>query len=627
MRHLFSICLLVIIGFAAPVTLPGEGKTDTIDIFLILKKLSTINNSLESNQSVSSSSGAEISDQYAEKKSALLNRLSTRLQNGSLTADLDLETLEQEHKKLAFRIDANQKLGYHLAVSRDLVQLDILKLKKMIREFIVSLASEIRRGSDLETLNALIQKETTQLNETIKPDKYAAILQTAESGGIRDDLLHNYEELTALYAAYSEMLGYLQQYRSEISRSSLLNELDLYALMDWVDRQVPLRLGVLTAGNLTLVVVIMLFFFSIRRLIAQIMAWLLDRYLWTHEDTQVHAYFVKAIQSPISWLLIAYSIELSLEVIAHPEPLEQTTEQWMLIIYILLATWMMIKLISVYGEYLSSQLIRRSDSLRREVINMFKKLAYFAVFIVALLAIFRALEYNISAIVASLGIGGLAVALAAKDTLANFFASIMILLDNSFSQGDWIECNGIEGTVVEIGLRQTTIRTFDNALLFVPNSKLADNNIRNWNRRKVGRRIKMHVTLTYDSPRENLKQCVEDIRTMLKEHPGIANPDKTMEEGPLDPVGYKSEIVSRNDLHGYKSTLMVYLDQLNSCSIDILIYCFSTTVNWEEWLKLKEDVLFKIMEIVENNELSFAFPSQSVYVESLPPFDSANREA
>ncbi|WP_162894585.1 mechanosensitive ion channel domain-containing protein, partial [Klebsiella pneumoniae] len=123
---------------------------------------------------------------------------------------------------------------------------------------------------------------------------------------------------------------------------------------------------------------------------------------------------------------------------------------------------------------------------KKEVVNLIIKILYFVIIIIALLYILAQLGFNISAIIASLGTGGLAVALAAKDIIANFFASILLLFDNSFNHGDWVEVSGIEGTVVETGLRKTTIRTFDNCLVFLPNSTIMGANIKNWSKRRMG---------------------------------------------------------------------------------------------------------------------------------------------
>lgn len=289
------------------------------------------------------------------------------------------------------------------------------------------------------------------------------------------------------------------------------------------------------------------------------------------------------------------------------------------VVYISLIAWLVIALFKAYGAAVLATLASRKNGFRKEVVNLILKIAYFFIFVLTILGVLKQLGFNISTIIASLGIGGLAVALAVKDMLANFFASVILLLDNSFNQGDWIVCGEVEGTVVEMGLRRTTIRGFDNALFFVPNSELAGKSIRNWNRRKMGRRIKMIVGLTYSSPRESLQKCVLGIRQMLEQHPQIAK-DVDLDSSEHDHHDYmdRQNIVSLNDLMGYKSNLFVYLDSFGDSSINIFIYCFSKSVVWEEWLAIKEDVLFKIMQVVEECGLSFAFPSQSVYIESMP---------
>jgi len=129
--------------------------------------------------------------------------------------------------------------------------------------------------------------------------------------------------------------------------------------------------------------------------------------------------------------------------------------------------------------------------------------------------------------------------------------------------------------------------------------------VMNWNRRAVGRRIKMHVGVTYESNMEDIRHALADIREMLSKHPGIADP--------RDKHGRKLKryrFASQEDTQGIKSTQLVFLDRYSDFSIDILIYCFSKTVNWAEWLEVKEDVLFRIAEILANNNLEFAYPTE-----------------
>lgn len=280
------------------------------------------------------------------------------------------------------------------------------------------------------------------------------------------------------------------------------------------------------------------------------------------------------------------------------------------IIYVVMATYL------VYALQNSVVIVKLENletntKIKNEVISIVLKIFNFIIILFGFLVALHMAGFDLTAILSGLGIGGLAVALAAKETLANFFGTLSILLSDSFSQGDWIVSSSVEGTVVEIGLRVTTVRTFDNALISVPNATLANSDVKNWSKRSVGRRIKMSLGVKYDSKREDIKNALHDIRHMLENHPHIASESKEFEI-----QSCTHYLVSQDDILGVKKTLLVYLDEFASSSINILVYCFTTTVNWEEWLKVKEDVMLQIMEILEKNNLEFAFPSLSIYDES-----------
>jgi MscS family membrane protein len=133
----------------------------------------------------------------------------------------------------------------------------------------------------------------------------------------------------------------------------------------------------------------------------------------------------------------------------------------------------------------------------------------------------------------------------------------------------------------------------------MPNSLVSTASVLNWNRRSVGRRIKMHIGVTYESNMDDIRQALEDIKTMLADHSGIASPKENHSSKKA-----RNKILSLEDTHGIKSTQLVFMDRYNDFSIDILIYCFSKTVNWAAWLEVKQDVMFKIADILENNKPS-----------------------
>ncbi len=196
---------------------------------------------------------------------------------------------------------------------------------------------------------------------------------------------------------------------------------------------------------------------------------------------------------------------------------------------------------------------------------------------------------NVTALVASLGLGGLAFALAAKDTASNLFGSFALLADKSIRIGEWVKIGSVEGVVEDVGMRTTKIRSFQKSLITVPNQVVANTPIENFSRRGI-RRIKMTIGLTYGTTSEQITRIIADIKSMLQEHEGIAQ----------------------------NESLMVNFNDFGDSSLNIFIYTFAHTANWAKYLDIREDIHLKIMKIVEENGSSFAFPSQSVYVESLP---------
>lgn len=195
-------------------------------------------------------------------------------------------------------------------------------------------------------------------------------------------------------------------------------------------------------------------------------------------------------------------------------------------------------------------------------------------------------NYNIGAFVAGLGLGGLAFALAAQDTVANFFGGIVIIVEKPFKKGDWILTPTVEGTVEDITFRSTTIRTFADALVTVPNSKLASEPITNWSLMRK-RRINFQLGISYQTPREKLKIITERIEEMIRNHEAV-HPD----------------------------TIMIYFNEFNESGYDLFLYFFTKTTVWAEYLAVREDINFKIMEILEEEGVKIALPSRLIDTDS-----------
>lgn len=220
------------------------------------------------------------------------------------------------------------------------------------------------------------------------------------------------------------------------------------------------------------------------------------------------------------------------------------------------------------------------------LIPFLSKVIRVVVLSLAFVAIASTWEYDVNGFIAGLGLGGLAFALAAKDLLANIFSGIVIITDKPFSIGDWIKTSEVEGTIEDINFRSTRIRTFDQALVTVPNSNLVNAPIINFTKRPM-RRLTFQIGVTYSTSSDKIKRCLAEIEKVLRNHPGID-----------------------------QKTIFVKFDSFGDSALQLFLYCFTKTIVWEEYLNIKQDINLKIMEVLETEGVSFAFPSTSVYIET-----------
>lgn len=532
------------------------------------------------------------------------------------------EKTEKALFNLKSRIAINRQYGYTLAVDRDRITVETLKLKQDIYVFFASLAAS---WTDLET--DALKKMVADAQDNLKKIPVASYEQQylKESGGdspIQKQIRQNLQELRSNYYFFNDILNYLSLNPSVLRYESLVQKLQLGRLINMINNNdiaaevnIYLRYIGLDLGRLALFVFTLLLTFIASHFTYITVHTFLRKLILRKEDAfdRFLLASVDSIRKPIALLVMLLGFKIAFEFLFYPsEPVKDS-----LIFYFLFVVLISYIIIQIIDNTLLDYLIQRAKSknreIRSELINLMISVLKFLIVLIALLIFLVHAGINISGILASLGIGGLAVALAAKETLSNFFGLIKIIVDNSMSQGDWIEADGIEGTVVEIGFVSTDIRTFDNALITVPNEKLANAALKNWNRRSVGRRIKMKIGVTYGSDREKLMSAIGAIRQMLIDHPGIATPEKVDTTNIFSRRRPERKLLKSEDKYGIKSILLVYLDDLGDSSINILVYCFTKTTVWQEWLKVKEDVIFKIWEILEAHGLEFAFPSQSLY--------------
>ncbi len=292
---------------------------------------------------------------------------------------------------------------------------------------------------------------------------------------------------------------------------------------------------------------------------------------------------ISALKAPIRFAFVVVGIHLFFLIIFKENQVIKNILNTLIVYDIF---WAILSIAEALRSLVYKFAGRFSSDLSKEVGNFILTIIKILIAGVGLGAMLQVWGINVTALVASLGIGGLAFALAAKDAAANLFGSFALLADKSIRIGEWIKVNGVEGTVEDIGMRTTKIRSFEKSLITVPNQIIANNHIENFSRRGV-RRIKMHIGLTYDTTSKQMHAIVEEIKYMLHNHENISQ----------------------------KETLLVNFDSFGDSSLNIFIYTFTSTANWAKYLEIREDIHFKIMKIVEENGASFAFPSHSIYIE------------
>lgn len=549
--------------------------------------------------------------QASKKKERLMFKIAQAIEKKEiLSSDLDSLNLAIENFKSGLLGIKQIQSPYTLAINT--TELNLLLVKKTFFECLQTLSKK----NQFFTTHIEIKEMLSEVIENIQ--EYGLV----DSKGLSKEELESFQnkqnDLDVISGSYIEILKFLQSNIGLFLNESFLSNFNLSWILEKLKSILPAQFQHLALAKGILSLAIFIAFFLLRRPIAHLLLYLISTLSHFLENKTIQDQIKKQISTPILWIILLMSFKISLGILLFPNPISPKLKIWVDACFIVTFSWLTILLFKGYGIAILGNIAQKNNVFRREIINLLLKVIYSLIIVIAILVLLKNFGFNVSALIASLGIGGVAVAFAIKDMLANFFASVVLLFDNSFNQGDWIVCGNVEGTVIEIGLRRTMIRTFDNAMLFVPNSLLANGSVKNWNRRKSGRRIKFNIGITYSSTPEQIRACIHDIQNMLLNHPDIAKEEDKRQTPSHYELDLKRNIVSLDDLLGYKRNLFIVLEEFAGSSINILVYCFSKTTVWGEWLNVRQDVMLKIMDILAKHNLSFAFPSQSLYIEKLP---------
>ncbi len=250
--------------------------------------------------------------------------------------------------------------------------------------------------------------------------------------------------------------------------------------------------------------------------------------------------------------------------------------------------WAAYRLVDLVSAYLYKHAQESRNKLDDALVPLIPRTLKIFVTVIGFVFIADNLNVDISSLLAGLGLGGLAFALAAKDMVQNLFGSITVLMDQTFSVGDWVIVDGVEGSVERIGFRSTRIRTFYNSLVTVPNSKFITATVDNMGERRY-RRLSCKLSITYNTPPDRIEALCEGIRELVRQHPYM-----------------------RKDYY------QVYLNEFAASSLEVLLYVFWETPEWSTELRERHRFLLDILRLAQRLGVEFAFPTQTLYMKQEP---------
>ena len=343
----------------------------------------------------------------------------------------------------------------------------------------------------------------------------------------------------------------------------------------------------INATDIIISLIIFLLFYLLRRLIARFILNRLSRIV-TKTTTKIDDAVIEVLDGPLKFfpVVIGFFIASSyLELSKENQDFIDLLNRSLITIFIF---WLLHQLIIPF-----SFVIKNFESkLSKPLVDWTLKGLKILVIVLGAVAILELWGIRVGPVIAGLGLFGVAVALGAQDLFKNLISGIMILMEKRFTVGDVILVSGeVEGVVEQIGFRSTLVRRFDSTPVMVPNYKFAEQSVTNFTRRHH-RRIRWLIGLEYRTDINQLRNIRNEISTLIKNENDFAKNDN--------------------------ASFYVRIDSFSESSIDMLVQAFTVTNDWGEYLKIKENLAVKIIEIVEKNKAGFAFPSQSIYVESLP---------
>jgi MscS family membrane protein len=291
---------------------------------------------------------------------------------------------------------------------------------------------------------------------------------------------------------------------------------------------------------------------------------------------------------PLSLFLVFHLLKLLIPVLQLPVGLTRFLILGVRISIAVFVGFILVRALDFVSIYMRRFAEKTESKLDDQLVPLLERILKVLVWVSVGVAIMNLLNFNIAAVLTGLSISGLAVALAAQDTIKNLFGSLTIFIDKPFQIGDWIVSERIDGTVEEVGFRSTRIRTFNDSLISVPNGKLADMIIDNMGAR-VYRRFVIRLAVTYDTPPELLEAYVQGLRNLILNHPDTR-----------------------------KENFYVYVNDLISSAIEIFFSVYLKVPDRDNELRARHELILDMLRLAKKLGVRFAFPTQTIHIEEAP---------
>lgn len=334
----------------------------------------------------------------------------------------------------------------------------------------------------------------------------------------------------------------------------------------------------------------------VHKLLSWLFDWIIFQLLKKKGGNNIAHEYIIPVARPFSLLVIVAIVVILVPTLQLPITFNHYLIILLKALFPLFGTIVVYKVVDILGEYMRKQALKTDTTMDDQIVPIVKRILKIFVVLIGFLLILDKLHFDITALLAGISIGGLAFALAAQDTIKNFFGSLMILFDKPFQIGDWVTAGDIDGSVEEVGFRSTRIRTFRSSLITVPNGKLADMAVDNHGMRKY-RRFYTTIRVTYDTPIYLLEAFTKGLKRIVDEHP-----------------------------HTSKESYHIYFNELSEYSLNIMFYVFLDVPTWGEELRCKEEILLSTTKLAKELGINFAIPAQTLNMENFPGKPSLSPE-